>query len=140
KSPLRTISSFVNLFLRKYNKDLTSEGQEYLSFVQSAGQQLHQLIDEAKHEAVATAETWVDAGEVLQETIDQLNYDIQQTQAKIHIHGAPFPQINILRGQLSRLFQNLIANGIKNFTYSIIKHNERKAVQILANGVRAASF
>lgn len=113
KSPLRTISSFVNLFLRKYDKDLTPEGQEYLTFVQSAGQQLHQLIDEAKHEAVATAETWVDAGEVLQETIQQLNYDIQQTQAKIQINGAPFPPINILRGQLSRLFQNLIANGIK---------------------------
>jgi signal transduction histidine kinase len=113
KSPLRTISSFVNLFLRKYKQDLTPEGQEYLSFVQNAGQQLHQLIDEAKHEAVPDPSAWVDAGQVLQETIQQLNYDIQQTQATIKINGEPFPQLNILRGQLSRLFQNLIANGIK---------------------------
>jgi signal transduction histidine kinase len=113
KSPLRTISSFVNLFLRKHGKDLAPEGREYLSFVQNAGQQLHQLIDEAKHDAVPDPSAWIDAGQVLQETIQQLNYDIQQTQAEIKISGEPFPQLNVLKGQLSRLFQNLIANGIK---------------------------
>jgi signal transduction histidine kinase len=117
KSPLRTISSFVNLFLRKYGKDLAPEGREYLSFVQNAGQQLHQLIDEAKYDAVPDSSAWIDAGQVLQETIQQLNYDIQQTQAEINISGEPFPHLNVLKGQLSRLFQNLIANGIK-FTTS----------------------
>ena len=79
KSPLRSISSFTNLFLRRYGAQLTTEGLEYLTFVQEAGKRLQQMIDGATHFKQVTfqrPEEWADASEVLKNTLANLHYDI----------------------------------------------------------------
>lgn len=115
QEPLRTISSYVDLFNLKYEKELNSEAKEYLGFVQESSLRALQLIRELLSYAsigmAGEAAKNVDMNEVLQKTLLNLKSSIESSGAQVT--SDPLPVLPIHEIQVIQLLQNLISNAIK---------------------------
>jgi len=113
KSPLRTMTAFTSLFLRKYGRDLNSEGHEYLNFVREGGQRLQRLLDGMPGVSTAKLEEGqVNMNEVVLDAVKNLHLDIQENRAQVNLVRY-LPILDGHHGQLVQLVQNVISNSIK---------------------------
>lgn len=115
QEPLRKIQSFSNLLLQQYGAQLGTEGAHFLSRMQSAGERMSLLIrDLLAYSQVSTRQeefSLISIKDVLEKTLQSLDYQIQETAARIEADELP-----VLKGdesQLGQLFQNLLSNALK---------------------------
>lgn len=115
KSPLRTMSSFITLFLRKYNNQLSQEGKAYLSYVKEGGRRMEQVIDgiplAGKAQQFSSSEH-IPMEEILQSTLGNLKFELQHSKASIYLPES-LPRLQGHKGQFLQLFQNILANSLK---------------------------
>jgi len=115
KSPLRNITSFMNLIQRKL-KDYPDESiHEYLGFATSSAKQMHFLVNDIL-EYSRLGNNKIELHDVnLNETMTTIQQRIQSSieahQAVIKVEKLPIIRANDT--QMLLLFQNLIENGIK---------------------------
>lgn len=114
QEPLRSVSGFLGLFLRRENS-VSEQGRHFLSFAIEGAQRmkvmLNGLLEFSKITHSDAAYDWVDLNEVIANIKANLAVAIYEKQAIIQ--HEPLPEIWGDTTQLTQLFQNLISNSIK---------------------------
>ena len=115
QEPVRTISSFVNLFRETYADKLDEEANVYLDFMDGASKRSQQLIidllDYSRIGKERVTETVI-LKKVLENVMTDITVRIDEANATVTFDD----NLPILQGQtteLRLLFQNLISNAIK---------------------------
>jgi len=114
QEPLRSITSFIELFQQEYQGVFDENAQTYFDFVlQSTGRMkelIKGLLDYSRigKQMIIRKE---DCNEILRQVIHDLNNSIERSKATVTID--PMPSIYASGLHLRILFQNLIANSLK---------------------------
>jgi PAS domain S-box-containing protein len=115
QEPLRNVTLFSQLFLKKYGGTLTKEGKEYLDFVIDGSSRMSRLIyDLLDYSRVTTrGEPFipVDLNGAVTEACTNLQLRIQESGASITTGTLPVVQADPT--QIRQVFQNLIDNALK---------------------------
>ncbi|WP_229780695.1 sensor histidine kinase [Deinococcus malanensis] len=115
QEPLRTITSFTELFMARSGDQLDARARHYLHFVQDGSARMKALIDDLLAFSRLNAERppprLVDTGEPVQEALARLADRIAVSGARVEV--GPLPAITGDAPQLAQLFQNLISNALK---------------------------
>jgi len=114
KEPLRTVQCFSSLLLTKYEQLSKEKINEYLSFINSAGLRMSNLISglsEYSNIDTQLNKVKVDLDITLFLIIKNLNAVIEKTNAQIEIDA--LPNVYGDKFAIKRIFQNLIVNAIK---------------------------
>lgn len=113
QEPLRTISNFVGLFVKKYGS-ITPDAENYTRFILNATQRLQHLIKDLLDYSTIRSDVpfvTVDLNQVLGEVLNDLSSLIGETNASIVSNELPAINGNAI--ELKRVFQHLISNAIK---------------------------
>ncbi len=116
QAPLRGISGFSRLLLKRYHGQLDEDGKEFLQFIETGSQRMQRLINDllklsrigSEKSAHFTAKplSWAVA-----QAAESLRTEIDESGARLEM--AELPVIAAEHNLLVQLFQNLIGNAIK---------------------------
>ncbi len=113
QEPLRKIQIFSDKILLK--KDQDEESQRYFSKIISASRRMQSLInnllDFSRHTVSSSDFKKTDLNQLVKETLNDLEMDIEKSKA--HIHYSGLPVISAVPGLMQQLFYNLLSNAIK---------------------------
>lgn len=115
QEPLRKIRAFGDRIVSQYEDKLDETGIEYIKRMQLASARMQKIIEDLLsfsrlshgNEEFET----IDVATVISEVVDDIEGQIVREQAQVKVHLAG--EIQGDRGQIRRLFQNLISNAIK---------------------------
>ncbi|MEM1297200.1 MAG: ATP-binding protein, partial [Verrucomicrobiota bacterium] len=116
QEPIRTVSSYVQLFSRRFQGKVSDEADEYIGFIIEGSERMRSLIRglllyarvgtrDKKFEAVDTNEALLDAMKNLEVAIEE--------SGEVEITHDDLPVVYGDTVQITQLFQNLISNSIK---------------------------
>ncbi len=115
QEPLRTMSTFAELLSQKYRGALDAETDRYLEFMLRGAVRMNALVRDLLAYARLTTEeerpSSIALDEDLEAALTHLDQAISESGASV-THD-PLPTLPVDRGQMVRLFQNLIGNAIK---------------------------
>ncbi len=114
QEPLRTISSFVELFQKQYMGKLDPKADKYISYImQSSGRMRVLINDLLDYSRIGNKKELqqIDCNVILQEVKDDMRKTI--TDEKAVIETKDLPVIMGYQTEIKQLFQNLISNAIK---------------------------
>src|SRR5690606_31871452 len=115
QKPLRDVTSYIQLFVRRYGAEVPEQGQEFLDYALDGMERMRQLIqDLLAYSRVGTRGrnlSALDSGAVFQRVVAGLDALIEETGATIT--AEPLPVVRADETQLDQLLQNLISNAIK---------------------------
>jgi PAS domain S-box-containing protein len=115
QEPLRTMSAYAQLLTNKYQGKLDADANQFLTFLVSASARMSALVqDLLAYARIATEQerpSSIALDEDLEAAITHLDQAIKESGASI-THD-PMPTLPVDRGQMVRLFQNLIGNAVK---------------------------
>jgi PAS domain S-box-containing protein len=115
QEPLRTISSYSDLLVKRYRHHLDDEGQQVVNLIADGAKRMSALVQDlliyarVQTERDRPASSSLD--EVLETALSQLKTSIEECDAAV-THD-PLPEIPADQGQMVRLFQNLVGNSLK---------------------------
>lgn len=145
KEPLRTISSFSDLLIRRNSKQLDKDGQMFLQFINDAAKRMTTLLEDLlKYTKVGKSNLELqetDLDKVMVHVKNNLNAKISETNALLHID--PLPTILAELTGMTQVLQNLIANALKfqapnsipNVQVSATKSITHHTIMIKDNGI-----
>lgn len=115
KSPLATITGYLDLLTEVSGKQLNDQSRQYINVMQRACERMRNLIDRLL-EYVRLAKTdrrfhLVDLNDVMKSALQNLHEALQNVQARISFRQ--LPSVNGDTQLLTQVFQNLIANSLK---------------------------
>jgi len=114
QEPLKTLSNYVGLFLKKYKGSMDQDAEQYLAVIGRATERMQSLIkdllDYSKTENDKN-KTAIDCNILLTDVLNDLAISI--TESKAEIHSEQLPVIIGYFTGIKSLFQNLISNAIK---------------------------
>jgi PAS domain S-box-containing protein len=115
QEPLRTMSAFAQLLTTKYTGKLDGEADRFLAYIVDASERMSNLVRDLLEYARATTEeerpASVGLDEDLETALTHLTQAVEESGASI-THD-PMPIVQVDRGKMVRLFQNLIGNALK---------------------------
>ncbi len=115
QEPLRKIRAFGDRLQQKFSNELGETGSDYVLRMQAASGRMSALIDDLLSFSRVTTKqrpfVSVDLNEVMHRVLDDLDYAIEENNARIHID--PLPIIDADPSQMAQVFMNLIANSLK---------------------------
>ena len=118
QEPLRMITSFLQLFKKKYEDHLDETAEQYIHFAVDGADRMKKLImDLLEYSRVGSNKddlTEIDANVLLQEVLNVFVSRLAEMKANVVINKLPVVKGN--RTQLFQLFQNLIGNALKYHT------------------------
>lgn len=115
QEPLRTMTTYAQLLTKKYSAQLDADANQFLGFIVSASTRMSTLVrDLLAYARLSTQEerpSSIALSEDLEAALSHLNQAIEESSATV-THG-PLPRLPVDRGQMVRLFQNLVGNALK---------------------------
>jgi light-regulated signal transduction histidine kinase (bacteriophytochrome) len=115
REPLRVMTTCAQMLRRKCDGRLDPGADEYLGFIVDGADRMRRLIDDLISYSLASspeaAHATVDANVALADALQNLQSAVRESGAVVTAANLPRVQGNL--AQLTRLFQNLIANSIK---------------------------
>lgn len=115
QEPLRMVSSFLQLFKKKYQGQIDETADQYIHFAVDGAERMKKLIlDLLEYSRVGSnrdIHTAVDMNELLKDLFDLFEKAIEETGARIIIQQLPVIKAN--KTQVFQLFQNLVGNALK---------------------------
>lgn len=115
KEPLRMISSYLELLDKRYSDELDDDAQEFVGFASEGADRMREMINGLlAYSRVGRQETnfvEVDTNETLETALTNLHVAIEESDADIVAQD--LPPVEADEGQLTQVFQNLVANAIK---------------------------
>jgi len=116
QGPLRTITSYLQLLLRRHGDRLNDEAREFIDFAGGAAKRLTQLVtDLLAYSRMTTRDPRIEAidlAQVVAQVERALAGPLQDSNASLQVMG-PLPVIQADPHHMSSLFQNLIDNAVK---------------------------
>jgi len=136
KEPIRKIHFFTQHLKDQLASHLKDEEQRSFSRIVNATQRMGHLIDDLllySHVSQRPHETEsVDLNEKLHRVLEDLELDIEEKKAVVHV--GRLPVIRGYRRQLQQLFQNLLSNSLKYSKAEVPPHIDITAEQTNSNG------
>jgi PAS domain S-box-containing protein len=115
QEPLRAISGIIAILQRKYHGQLDGRADEYIDLVVEATGRMQSLINDllefSRVERRGKPFESIDLAEPVKLAMKNLAGTIAENDAAVIFNG--LPTLSADAGQMTRLFQNLIANAIK---------------------------
>ncbi len=115
QEPLRMVSSYLGLIEHRYGETLDADAHTYLAYATDGARRMNRMIrDLLEYSRIHTrgeAVQPVAADDALDTALANLSQRIAETDATIT--RDPLPRVRADRGQLVRLFQNLVGNALK---------------------------
>lgn len=115
QEPLRKIRSFGDRLLSKYSASIDTTGQDYINRMQSAAGRMQILIEDLLAFSRVTRNQdlprEINMKVIVEEVMDDLSDLVKRENAIINF--SELPAVIGIYGQIKRLFQNIISNGIK---------------------------
>jgi light-regulated signal transduction histidine kinase (bacteriophytochrome) len=115
QEPLRMVSSYTQLLLRRYGDKLDANAQEFMGYIVDGAARMKQLIEDLlAYSRVGTRSKefhQVALETPLRRAINNLRASVEEAGASITYDALPTLEADEL--QLSQLFQNLIGNALK---------------------------
>lgn len=114
KEPLRKISTFGDRLVASQMDKLSDDGKIYLTKIVDASQRMQNMISDLLSISMISGNKVferVSLQTLLEETLQTLEYKIEQQNAVIKYEG--LPEANVVASQFRQLFQNLISNSLK---------------------------
>ncbi|MGW8124128.1 sensor histidine kinase [Roseivirga echinicomitans] len=114
QEPLRTLSNFSDLLIKKYINVLDEQGVELLEFIGSATNRMQTLVHDILYYSrigQETARTEVDIQKLVEDVKQDLYSLIQDSKTAIKV--GKLPKIQAYETEIRLVFQNLITNSIK---------------------------
>ena len=115
QEPLRTMAAFAELLNRQYAGKLDGDADRYISYIVSAAKRMSGLVQDLLDFARAKTEerqpSSIALDEDLEAALTHLTQAIEESSATV-THD-PLPTLEVDRGQMVRLFQNLVGNALK---------------------------
>lgn len=148
QAPLRMVSSYLQLLVRRHREHLDEEAREFIGYAVDGanrmGGMIQGLLEYSRVTRKAEAFATVALDRVLDEALDNLRNDIEDRRAVIARQALP-----VVRGdgtQLMRLFQNLVGNALKyqsaaavpNIDIAARRADEQWEIRIRDNGIGIA--
>jgi PAS domain S-box-containing protein len=129
QEPLRTMRAFAQLLSTRYREKLDAEADKFLDFIMNGAVRMGSLIQDLLAYARLTTEHERPSSIALDEDLEAALTHLDQavTESGASITHDPMPTLPVDRGQMVRLFQNLIGNAVK-----YRKPNEAPKVHISA--------
>lgn len=125
REPLRMITSYLRLLQERSPKALDDRARRYIEYACEGADRMRSLIEDllsyARLDKVDKQFEALALEDILSTSIDNLHANILETKAEVTVAIDQAPIVMGDRLRLARLFQNLIANGIK------FKQPDRKA-------------
>ncbi len=116
KAPLRTITSYSQLLVRRANGKLDETELEFFDFIINASKNMGNLIESllvfSKVNSQNKSFEILNVNTLLDTVIKELKADIDEKDVNIHIDNLPHELVGD-NSRLKQLFQNLISNAIK---------------------------
>jgi len=115
QEPLRTVGAYAELLQRRYRQDLNEEAGSFLDLIVKGAKRMTALVQDLLTYARVTTEVDRPSSYSLDKDFEtaltQLDKAIEESKATV-THG-PLPEVQVDQGQIVRLFQNLVGNGMK---------------------------
>lgn len=115
QEPLRTMGAYAQLLTNQYRTKLGPEADMFLDFIVKAAARMSSLVRDLLAYARLTTEeerpSSIALDEDLEAALTHLDHAVKESGASI-THD-PMPALPVDRGQMVRLFQNLIGNAVK---------------------------
>lgn len=115
QEPLRTITSYINLFIRNYGNSVAPQGLEFLDYASDGARRMHALIKNlltySRLDNQEEPMQPIDGNRMLTEAMNNLQLAVEESNALVLYPD--MPQLYGNESQLVLLFQNLIDNAIK---------------------------
>ncbi|MDA1053465.1 MAG: ATP-binding protein [Planctomycetota bacterium] len=115
QEPLRAVSGYCQLLQSKLGDDADEEVKMFLGHATDGARRMKALIDSlldfARVEIRGNSMELTDTGAAVKEALANLGQAIEASEANVNV--SEMPNVVADRGQLVRLFQNLIGNAIK---------------------------
>ena len=136
QEPLRKIQIFSSLMKDKEN-DLAPDIRKYLDkIVESSGRMKNLIVDILNYSRLSANISRVentDLNEVVNEIIEDFELIINEKKATIRVNDLPV--LNVKRGQIRQVFQNIISNALK-----FSKPGEPPLIEIFSTRISQKSF
>ncbi len=115
QEPLRTMSTFAELLSNKYRGALDAEADHFLDFMLRGAVRMNALVRDLLAYARLTTEEERPSSIALDEDLEAALTHLEQaiSESGAAVTHDPLPTLPVDRGQMVRLFQNLIGNAIK---------------------------
>ncbi|MFZ4058227.1 MAG: GAF domain-containing sensor histidine kinase [Ferruginibacter sp.] len=128
QEPLRMVSSFLQLFERKYTHLVDEEARNYIHFATDGASRMKKMISDLLEYSrtstgVLTYEE-VNVEEVLKDILQLFKFDLELIGADVIIH--PLPIVRAGKSAMAQLLQNLLSNAIK--------YRSQEKLQIIFSG------
>ena len=144
REPLRAISGFASLLLKRCRGQLDASAEEYINYILDGTKRLQELIDAllmySRVGTKAKAFGPADCEEILEGVTSNLTVAIEESAAVI-THD-PLPRVVGDRAQLEQLFQNIISNAIKfggstrpEIHIGLVRRNDEWQFSVKDNGI-----
>ena len=115
QEPLRMISSYTELFERRYQGELDERARKYMNYIVEGAKRMQRLIQDllvfSRVGRMDTARRPVDCNAVIDAVVTDMHEQIIQENATVTRDAMPV--INAGETNMRQLFQNLIGNAIK---------------------------
>jgi light-regulated signal transduction histidine kinase (bacteriophytochrome) len=115
QEPLRMIASYTQILGRRYQGKLDKDADEFIFYAVDGAKRMQnmikELLDYSRISRKGRDFTRTDCNDVFQSALSFLRLQIQETKAEV-ISG-PLPVIFADKGQIERVFLNLIGNALK---------------------------
>ena len=115
REPIRTISSFNSLLKRRYGNLLGEGGLEFVNFIDDASTRmdimLTDLLDYSRVNTKNNNQSFVNLTDAAFSAAKNLSVKLSGQGVQLNVSKLPDVKVNPI--QMERLFQNLIANGVK---------------------------
>lgn len=115
QEPLRMVSSYSQLLVKRYKDKLDENGKEFLDIIQDGTKRMKKLIDDilnySKISKKDDIKTKVNVNNVIEEVKYNLQLSIQESNAIIEY--SDLPDVTVEKAHLVQLFQNIIGNAVK---------------------------
>src|SRR5436190_2658445 len=113
QEPLRKIMVFSDKILLKNNHD--KETEKYFKKIINSSSRMQSLINDllsfSRHSTDSSDFKETDLNLLMKETINELELEIEKTNAEVHV--ADLPTVYVIPSLMQQLFYNLLANAIK---------------------------
>jgi two-component system CheB/CheR fusion protein len=128
QEPLRMITSFLQLFKKKYENQLDETAEQYIHFAVDGAERMKKLImDLLEYSRVGSNKddlADIETETLMQEMKNVFYSRIEEIKAEVRFQSLPMIKGN--RTQLYQLFQNLVGNALK------YNNSESPVVEVLA--------
>lgn len=144
QEPLRTVTSYMQLFVRRYGGGIDGDGREFIEFAVQGAQRMQRLIEDLlSFSRVGTrggAMVPVDLDGVVDLSLADLAAAVREADAEIV--RMPLPAVLADPGQIQQVITNLVGNALKfrgaerpRIIIDAVRDDARWAIRIADNGI-----